>query len=72
METATARKDVPVPDRVRTYRAPDDLYDAAQQLVWKRGLREEGLSGPIRLALRAWVEDPAAFEAACRRILGEE
>ena len=69
-DTSPARKTVDMPDRPRTYRAPDELYRAAQDRAWERR-EEDGLSGPIRLALRAYVEDPEAFTAACRQILGE-
>lgn len=60
-----------VPDKPRTYRAPDDVYEAAADRVWERR-EKEGLGKPIRLALRAYAADPDAFEAACREILGEE
>lgn len=54
--------------RVRTVRVPDELWQVAQDTAWGR---RQPVSDPIRLALRAYVADPAAFEAACRIILGE-
>jgi len=65
------RETSPVPDKPRTYRAPDDVYEAAADRVWERR-EKEGLGKPIRLALRAYAADPDAFEAACAKILGED
>lgn len=56
---------------VRTVRISDQLWEAAQDTAW--GRREKaGPSGPMRLALRAYVADADAFEAVCRTIIGED
>ena len=67
-DTTRVGKTGAVPDPVRTVRAPDELWQAAQDRAWER---RESVSDAMRLALRAYVADPAALEAACRRIVGE-
>lgn len=69
-DTTAVGKTVPVPDPVRTVRVPDELWQAAQDRAWER--REKaGPSGPMRLALEAYVADADAFMAACAKIVGE-
>ena len=70
-DTPTVRETSSVPDKPRTYRAPDDVYDAASDQAWQRR-EKEGLGKPIRLALRAYAKDPDAFEEACQRIIEGE
>lgn len=69
-DTPPTRENAAMPDPVRTVRVPDELWQAAQDRVWERR-EKEGVAAPLRLALRAYVADPDAFEAACRRIVGE-
>jgi hypothetical protein len=66
-DTPAVRKTGNVPDPVRTVRVDDELWQAAQDRVWERRVKE-GVAAPLRLALRAWVADPDAFEAACAKI----
>jgi hypothetical protein len=70
-DTPEVVKTATVPDRVRTFRAPDELWQAAQDRAWERR-DKEGVAAPLRLALRAFAADPDAFEDACRKILGED
>jgi hypothetical protein len=68
-DTSPVRKTDPVPDPVRTVRVDDELWQAAQDRAWERRVKE-GVAAPLRMALRAWVTDPDAFEAACAKITG--
>ena len=72
MSTDTGRvgKTDAVPDPVRTVRVNDETWQAAQDRAWERR-EKEGVAGPLRLALRAYVKSPDAFVAACKKILGE-
>lgn len=70
-DTSAVGKTGAVPDPTRTYRASDELYKAAQDRAWERR-EDDGVGGVVRLALRAYVADPDAFEAACRKIAGPE
>jgi len=70
-DTSPVGKTGAVPDPVRTVRVPDELWQAAQDRAWERR-EKEGVSALLRLAVRAYVADPDALEAACRKIIGEE
>lgn len=78
MATDTPTVETPsVPDKPRTFRAPDGLYEPAADIADRRDLakprgQREGLSGYIRLALRAYLVDADAAETDLRKIIGEE
>lgn len=72
-DTPAVRQTGPVTEPVRTYRLSDELYRAAQEverrLAFEAGEPRPDLSRRVKLAMQAFAADPAAFEAACRRII---
>lgn len=80
-EATAVGKTAVVPEPVRTVRISGEDWEALQDALLTRREGEstqefrdrlkDGASGPLRLAARAYAADPLAFEAACRRIVGE-